>query len=331
MKIGIDLSFSVDPSYSLKLLKVSENAGFDSLWLGDHFMPWHHSFKQSFFVWPVMAIAAARTRTIPVGVDVTVPIGGRYHPAIVAQAIGTLSAMYPGRILLGVGSGEAVSEKRFMQHWPSWNERTQRLAEAVEFMRRLWVEKDFFDFDGRYFRMKNAFLYVKPKKPVPIYFSAIGEKASYYAGKHGDHIMTVNTWQKCKDTIFPAFERGAREAGKDPKRMEKTVVVGGGVGNTNRAIRRIRRYLAGALIGANFREDDPRKIEESQNQVTDEMILKNYCLSETADELIEAFDRYRRVGVSHVIFMDFSSDEKRTTRIFKRKVIPYFKSNRRIR
>ena len=325
MKIGLDYSFWMDPDYSLGMLSFCERAGFDSVWFGDHFLPWHHSFKYSYYVWPVMAVAAERTKRIPVGVDVTVPIGGRYHPAIVAQAVSTLAAMYPGRILFGVGNGEAMNEKRFMSHWPKWKERMERLTEALEFIRRLWVEEDFFDFHGKYFAMDKAFLYVKPKRPIPVYFSAIGEKAAFYAGMYGDHLLTVNTQEKCRDVIFPQFEKGALAAGKDVKKMQKVVSVIGGVADIPGALRRIRRLHAGSMIMTNFEEEDPRKIEESQSQVTDEMIFRNYCISEGGEELIEVFDSFRKVGASQVMFTDFSPNPKETIRIFRRKVIPYFK------
>ena len=326
MKIGIDVSFCADSDYSLESVRLSEKAGLDSVWFGDHFLPWHHSFKHSFFVWSVMAAAAERTSSIPLGVDVTVPIGGRYHPAIVAQAVGTLDAMYPGRILFGVGSGEAMNEKRFMGYWPTWRERTDRLVEALRFIRQLWSSDDFFDFEGKYFRMDKAFLYVKPKKPVPIYFSAIGEKAAFYAGKYGDHLMTVNTWQKCRDLIFPQFERGAREAGKNPSRMEKLVLIAGGVNDVDGAVQRIRKLHAGSIILENFNEEDPRKIEESQERVTDEMIWENYCLSRTGEELIETIDRFRSAGTSHLVLTDFSPKPEQTIETFKNEVIPYFKN-----
>ena len=325
MKIGLDFSFWIDPDYSLEMLTHAEKAGFDSIWFGDHFLPWHHSFKHSCFVWPVMAAAGERTKRIPIGVDVTVPIGGRYHPAIVAQAIGTLATMYPGRILLGVGNGEAMNEKRFMPYWPNWAGRTERLVEALDFIRKLWRADDFFDFNGKYFKMEKAFLYVKPSKPVPIYFSAIGEKAAFYAGKHGDHIITVNTWQKCRDAIFPQFERGAGEAGKDVRKMEKVVSIIGGIGDIPGAIKRIRRLHAGSMIRKNFNVDDPRKIEESQIELTDEMIFKNYYLSRTGDELIETLNTFRKVGASKVIYTDFSPDPRHTVRVFRKEVIPYFK------
>jgi hypothetical protein len=108
--------------------------------------------------------------------------------------------------------------------------------------------------------------------------------------------------------------------------MQKVADVIGGVCDIPGAIRRIRKLHAGSLIMTNFEEEDPRKIEESQAQVTDEMIFQNYCLCKGGEELIETFDSFRKVGANQVIFTDFSPDPKETVRVFRQKVIPYFKS-----
>ncbi|MEM1534184.1 MAG: LLM class flavin-dependent oxidoreductase [Nitrososphaerota archaeon] len=324
-KLGLDVSFWMDDKYSMPFLRACEKAGFDSLWFGDHIYPWHHSFKHSFFVWSVLAAAAERTRRIPLGVDVTVPIGGRYHPAIVAQAVGTLSSMYPGRIYLGVGSGEAINEERFLGYWPSWKERIERLAEAVSFIRRLFKEQIPFDFNGKYFKMSKAFLYVKPKGHVPIFFSAGGPKAATYAGMYGDHLMTYGTVERCRDFIFPAFEQAARESNKDVRRMEKVVLIEGALGDAKAAIKKIRKYHAGTLIAENFNEPDPMKIEDSAKQITDEQILQNYYISRKADGLIDVIDRYRKIGTTHLIFTDFSASPERTILAFSKEIIPYFR------
>jgi len=328
IKLGVDVSFWLDERYSMKTVQLSEKAGFDSVWFGDHFLPWHHSFKHSFFIWPVMATAAERTRRVPIGVDVTVPIGGRYHPAIIAQAIGTLDTMYPGRIYLGVGTGEAMSEKRFMGRWPRWQERMDRLVEALELIRKLWSSDDFFDFDGRYFGMEKTFLYVKPKRRVPIYFSAIGEKAIPYAARYGDHLMTVNTLEKCKNIIFPRFDEACREAGRDPGKLEKMVLIAGGLVDVEGTIRKIRKYHAGTLLRENFDEPDPRKIEESGQRVSDQQIRESYYIFEKPEELIECIDSFRKIGTDHLVYTDFSPKPEKTIQTFAKKIIPYFKGRR---
>jgi len=326
-KIGIDVSFQFmdDPQYTLNFVKLAEDAGFDSIWFGDHFHPWHHSFKHSVYVWSVIPAAAERTKSVPLGVDVTVPIGGRYHPAIIAQAAATIDRFYPGRFLLGVGSGEAMSETPFLGYWPSWKERTERLIEAIDLIKKLWSSEDFFSFEGKYFKMENVYLYVKPKTQIPIYFSAIGEKAAYYAGKYGDHLMTCNSWRRCRDVIYPSFERGAKSANKDLSKMEKLALIGGGIGDEKKIIDKIRRFIAGASIQAMFNEQDPRKIEAEAMKFSDEEIKERNLILSSPDELIDVIDKYREVGTDHLIYADWSPDYEATMQIFKKKVIPYFK------
>ncbi|MEM3032328.1 MAG: LLM class flavin-dependent oxidoreductase [Nitrososphaerota archaeon] len=325
VKLGVDASFWMDDKYEMRFLKLCERAGFDSIWFGDHFLPWHHSFRHNFFVWSVLATAAERTKKISLGVDVTVPIGGRYHPALVAQAVGTLDNMYPGRFLLGVGTGEAMSEKRFMGRWPPWRERMERLVEGLDLIKKLWTSPDYFDFDGKYFSMSKVYLHLKPKKRVPIYFSAIGEKAAAYAGRYGDRLITANTLEICRDKIFPAFEKAAREAGRDPKRLEKAVLVEGSLVDIDKTIKRIKRIHAGATILENFDEEDPRKIEESGMKLSDDTIRSYYLLYEDVDDFIDHLEKFRRIRADHLVFTDFSPAPEKTIEIFRRKIIPYFR------
>src|SRR5271169_3334959 len=174
-------------------------------------MPWAHSVNQSPFVWSLLASCLQGTNKISVGPCVTTPIGGRYHPMLIAQASGTLGSMYPSRFRLAVGSGEALNESYFPLGWPPIQERTDRLVEGIALIRKLWESEEFFDFHGKYFPMKSVYLYTKPQLIPPIYFSALGPKSAYYAGKVGDHLFTLivnisaiaNTFEKCKDKIFP--------------------------------------------------------------------------------------------------------------------------------
>ncbi len=122
-----------DPMKFVDAVVYAEEQGFDTAWFGDHFFPWFHSGKKSAFAWSVMGSALDRTGSIKVGTLVTTPIGGRYHPAIIAQASSTLDNMYPGRFRLGVGTGEALNEGPFWNNrWPPWEERLERLLEGIK-------------------------------------------------------------------------------------------------------------------------------------------------------------------------------------------------------
>lgn len=327
-KIGMDVTFWTEADYSLDCLVKSEEAGFDSIWVADHFLPWHHSFKESFYAFSMMAAAAERTKKVPIGVDVTVPIGARYHPAIVAHAFGTLGRLYPGRILLGVGSGEAMSEERFLGYWPPWQERIDRLSEAIEFMRRLWTNQEFFDFKGKYYKMDKVFLYVKPSKPIPVYFSALGKKSAHYAGRYGDHLMTSTTLEECRDVIFPSFDDGARSVGKDPKKMEKAAQIVGGIGDADSIIDRLRRTIAGATIPEMRKEPDPRIIEAEAAKLPDETIRNLYSICSKPEEMIDIIDKFKQIGADHIIYTDLDPHPAKVISMFKKEIIPYFKETR---
>ncbi len=215
VKISVDVGENYnDPLRFVECAVVAEKYGFDTIWFGDHFLPWFHGGNRSSFVWSVMPVALDRTRKINIGPDVTCPIGGRFHPAIIAQASATLDNMYPGRFLLGVGSGEAINEAQFLPNgWPDWNERIDRLNEVVKLMRQLWEKEDYFTFEGKYFPMKDIFLYTRPKTRIPIYFSALGIKAASFAGMYRRSFGNHGLSGKMRAVDFSTFESGARKAG----------------------------------------------------------------------------------------------------------------------
>jgi coenzyme F420-dependent glucose-6-phosphate dehydrogenase len=324
--IGLDASFvmAFDEEYTLRYLVKAEEAGFDFLWLGDHFLPWHDSFKHCFFVWSLIPAVAARTRRMKVGIDVTVPIGGRYHPAIIAQASATIDRIFPHRFALGVGTGEAMNEFPFMGNWPNWEERMARLIEAVDLIRNLWNSEGYFTYNGNFFKMENVFLYLKPKTQIPLYFSAFGEKSARIAGECSDRVMTVGPLERCRDIIFPKFEEGSRSVGRNPSQLEKAVSIDGGIGEPTEIIRKMRRLYAGGDIKEMFNEKDPRKIEKAASSLSDEQILHNSCICNQPQELIDVFDRFRRVGANQIIWGDFSLDPDKMMDDFRTKIIPYF-------
>jgi coenzyme F420-dependent glucose-6-phosphate dehydrogenase len=212
-----------DPAEFRDCVMLAEKLGYDAAWLGDHYMPWVHSGNRSAFVWSLMGSCLQATKKIKLGPYVTTPIGGRYHPAIIAQASATLDNMFPGRLLLGVGTGEALNEVPFFKGWPPWEERMERLIEGTQLIRKLWKSGSYFDFRGRYFSANQLFLYTKPRTEMKILFSGVGRKAARYAGQYGDGLITLsshNNFERCRDMLFPSFYEGARSAGEDPTEMK---------------------------------------------------------------------------------------------------------------
>jgi G6PDH family F420-dependent oxidoreductase len=327
VKISVDLGENYnDPERFVECAVVAERYGFDAVWFGDHFLPWFHRGNRSSFVWSVLPVALERTKKIRVGPDVTSPIGGRFHPAIVAQAAATLDNMYPGRFLLGVGSGEAINEARFFsQGWPKWNERIDRLGEAVRLMHEMWEAPDYFDFDGKYFPMKELFLYTRPKTRIPIYFSALGPRAAAIAGRYGDHLVTIGSPERCAEVIFPAFEAGMKAAGRDPKGAEKMVLLDVFFGSREEGLQKLRETgEAGMSDLASIGVLDPRKIGEIGRTVSDEILLSMKWFCPTPEDLIKAVEKYTERGATHVDIVTNSFLDK--IELVGTKVLPHLRS-----
>jgi F420-dependent hydroxymycolic acid dehydrogenase len=160
-----------------------------------------------------MSAIGQKTKRIRMGTTVTCPTF-RYNPAVVAEAFASLSFLTPGRIFLGVGSGEALNEEAATGFWPKWTERSERLVEATDIIRRLWSGRQV-DHSGNYYKV-NARLYDPPTQAIPLLMAGNGLKAMRRCGQYADGLITdPKTWKEHKTE----FQKGASGAGKDPARM----------------------------------------------------------------------------------------------------------------
>jgi TAT-translocated FGD2 family F420-dependent dehydrogenase len=198
--------------------------GFGLLATSDHFQPWQANEAHVGEAWVTLGALGGRAEPAWIGTTVTCPIL-RYHPAVVAEAFATLAQLYPGRVFLGVGSGEALNEQAATGNWPAWAERWERLVEAIAIIRALWSGQPV-SHHGKYYAVEGK-LYDTPPQPIPLLTAANGKKSMRLAGLHGDGLVTDPlTWQHFK----PEWEAGANEAGKNigemPVLIEQFVVVG---------------------------------------------------------------------------------------------------------
>ena len=178
------------PRKLLDFAVAAEENGFESVFVSDHFQPWRHSDGHSPFALAWLAATGERTKRVVLGTSVVTPTF-RYHPAIVAQAFGTLGSLFPGRVILGVGTGEHLNEGALGIPWPDNKERFARLREAVKLIRLLWAEQSV-TFDGEYYHTRNATIYDRPDDPVPIYVGAGGPQVAKYAGRAGDGLICTS-------------------------------------------------------------------------------------------------------------------------------------------
>ena len=203
----------------------AEEVGLDILAVSDHFQPWRHSTGRApnALVW--LGALAARTERAHIGTSVLTPTL-RYHPAIVAQAFGTLAQLAPGRVFLGVGTGEAMNETPATGiEWPAFKERFDRLVEAIELKRLLWAEERV-SFEGKYYRTERATIYERPEHPIPIYVAASGARTARMAGSVADgFICTSGKKPELYDELLAAVEEGAAGAGKEPGDVRRMIEI----------------------------------------------------------------------------------------------------------
>src|SRR3954447_24966846 len=207
------------PDVLLDLSLEAERRGLEVVAISDHFQPWRHTGGHGPAALPWLGAFAARSTTAAVGTSVLTPTL-RYHPAVVAQAFATLACLAPGRVFLGIGTGEAMNETPVTgDAFPPVKERRRRLAEAIRLMRELWTSERV-DFEGEYYRTEKATVYDRPDEPVPIYIAASGPLAAKLAGRAGDGlIVTSGKKPELYEELTTAAAEGAGKAGRDADRI----------------------------------------------------------------------------------------------------------------
>ncbi|WP_214370299.1 TIGR03557 family F420-dependent LLM class oxidoreductase [Pseudonocardia sp. H11422] len=176
------------PRQLVRQARLAEQAGFERLWISDHYHPWNDAQGNSPFVWSVIG-ALSEVTALPISTAVTCPTV-RIHPALVAQAAATAGVQCEGRFVLGVGSGEALNEHILGHRWPPAAVRLQMLEEAIGVIRELHTGREV-SHHGRHYTVENARIYTRPEQRVPIYVAGFGPRATRLAGRLGDGYCTA--------------------------------------------------------------------------------------------------------------------------------------------
>lgn len=226
MRVGYKASAEqFAPRELLEFSVEAEDRGLDIIAVSDHFQPWRHHGGHAPAALPWLGALGQATHRATLGTSVLTPTL-RYHPAVVAQAFATLGSLTPGRVFLGVGSGEAMNETPATgDRFPAAKERRLRLAEAIELIRALWAAERV-DFDGQYYKSWKATIYDRPAQPVPIFMAASGPLAATLAGQLGDgFICTSGKDPDLYQTLLANVAQGAASAGRDPSSIRRMIEV----------------------------------------------------------------------------------------------------------
>jgi len=302
----------------------AEQRGFDSVWISDHFQPWRHTNGHAPFALSWLGALGERTSRIQLGTSVLTPTF-RYQTAIIAQAFGTLGALYPGRVILGVGTGESLNEVAVTgAEWPPAKERLARLREAVALIRQLWAE-DLVTFEGQYYRTLNATIYDRPDQPVPIYISAGGPVAAKYAGRAGDGFICTSGKgdELYRDQLLPAVEEGAKAAKRDPEAIEHTIEVKVSFDTDRERAYADTRIWAALALPAEDKAGvhDPREMERRAEKVADQA-HRRWIVSSDPEEHVEQVGHYIELGFTHLIFHAPGDDQSRFLQLYSKEILP---------
>jgi coenzyme F420-dependent glucose-6-phosphate dehydrogenase len=328
MLMGLKLGWKASaeqfgPRELLDFAVEAERQGFDSVWISDHYQPWRHTDGHAPFSMAWLAALGERTSRVQMGTSVLTPTF-RYHPSIVAHAFATLGSLYPGRVALGVGTGESMNEVPVTGiQWPDQRERFRRLSEAVKLIRKLWTE-DFVDWEGEYYRTQGVTLYDKPEQPVPIYIAATGPAAAKLAGRQAEGFICTSGkgMELYAETLLPAVREGAEAAGRDYQGIEKTIEVKVSFDlDRERALKETGIWAALALPAEDKVDvHNPKEMEERAKKV--EHPEKRWLVSSDPEEHVEQIRPYIELGFTHLVFHAPGDDQTRFLQLYAREILP---------
>jgi coenzyme F420-dependent glucose-6-phosphate dehydrogenase len=326
LKIGYKASAEqFAPSKLLEFSCLAEQAGFDSIFVSDHFQPWRHTGGHAPYSFAWMGAVGARTSRIKIGTSVVTPTF-RYHPSVVAQAMGTLGAMFPDRMILGVGTGESLNEVPAIGiKWPGFKERFGRLKESIVLMNRLWREERV-SFEGQYYRTENATIYDRPDNPVPIYIAAAGPTAAKLAGEVADGFICTSgkPAELYRETLLPNVAAGLASAGRPSDGLDRMIELKVSFDTDKQTAMADTRYWAALALSAEEKTsvEDPLQMEKLADALPLERAASRWIVSTDPDEQVERIRPYVELGFRHLVFHAPGPDQARFLRLYSEQVIP---------
>jgi coenzyme F420-dependent glucose-6-phosphate dehydrogenase len=312
------------PRELLDFSSLAEEVGFDSVFVSDHFQPWKHTDGHAPSALSWLGALGARTRRVVIGTSVLTPTF-RYHPSVIAQVFGTLGAMFPGRVVLGVGTGESLNEVPATGiKWPGPKERRDRLREAIALINKLWTE-DRVSFEGRFYRTEKATIYDKPKDKVPVWVAASGPLAAAMAGQVAEgFICTSGKNPQLYTDLTDKVREGLARRGRSEDNLEKMIEVKVSFDTDHqRAMEDTRHWAALALTPEEkVSVEDPIEMERLAAALPLERAASRWIVSSHPEEQLRQIRPYVELGFNHLVFHAPGPDQARFLRLYAEKVLP---------
>lgn len=305
----------------------AEQLGFDIVAVSDHFQPWRHhgGHAPNAFVW--LGALGERTERVTITTSVLTPTL-RYQPAVVAHVFATLGSLNPGRVVLGIGSGESLNESPSIGiEWPNFKERSERLAESVDLIRQLWTGERV-TFEGKYYRTKQATIYDKPDQPIPIYIAAGGPKAAALVGRIGDgFIVTSGKGEELYHTLLAGLAEGAAQAGRDPAGIARFIEIKVSYDEDVDFAKEACAPWAALALTAEEKHgtEDPIEMERLAEGARDRAHSR-FIVSNDPQEVADRIAFYVDLGFRELVFHFPGEDQERAMSQFAKDVLPVLRS-----
>jgi coenzyme F420-dependent glucose-6-phosphate dehydrogenase len=325
LKLGYKASAEqFGPRELLDFSVLAEESGFDSVFVSDHFQPWKHTdgHAPNSLAW--LGALGASTKRVVIGTSVATPTF-RYHPSIVAQAFGTMGSMFPGRVVLGVGTGESLNEvPSTAMAWPGAKERRDRLREAIHLMNKLWTE-DRVTWQGQFYQTKDATIYDKPKHKVPIWVAASGPLAAQMAGQIADgFIVTSGKAPALYTELSGKAGEGLQRSGRDESALEKMIEVKVSFDTDAQLAKELTRHWAALALSPEEKMgvEDPIEMEKRADALPLDRAASRWIVSSDPDEQVERIRPYVELGFRHLVFHAPGPDQARFIKLYAEQVFP---------
>lgn len=312
------------PAELLDFVVLAEQVGLDSAFISDHLQPWRHEGGHAPNAVAWLGMALERTERLVFGTSVLTPTL-RYHPAVVAQQFATLGQVHPGRLILGVGTGEALNEQIIGVEYPELAERFARLREAVRLIKRLWREERV-EFEGDFYATHGATIYDRPEQPIPIYVAGGGPATTRYAARFADgHICTSGKGDEYyRDTIVANLEEGLAKAERDSSEVDRMIEIKVSYDRDAEAALQNTRFWAALSLSQEQKHSvhDPIEMQRLADELPIEQVAKRWVVGSDAAAVAGEIAHYAELGFTHLVFHGPGHDQRRFLEQFAEDVLP---------